>query len=54
MQYYHDYASFCPVKYDVYSVLSTEGGISIGHIVYINKFIEINVDSCVTIHKMGS
>ena len=38
MQFYHDYASFCPAKHDVYSVLSTEGGlnVNIGHIVYIH------------------
>ena len=37
MQSYHDYASFCPAKHDVYSVLSTEGGlnVNIGHIVYM-------------------
>ena len=36
MQSYHDYVSFCPAKHDVYSVLSTEGGlnVNIGHIVY--------------------
>ena len=36
MQSYHDYASSCPAKHDVYSVLSTEGGLNvkIGHIVY--------------------
>ena len=36
MQSYHDYASFCPAKHDVYSVFSTEGGlnVNIGHIVY--------------------
>ena len=34
-QSYHDYASFCPAKHDVYSVLSTEGGLNVnmGHIV---------------------
>ena len=37
MQSYHDYASFCPAKHDVYSVLSTEGGlnVNIGHILFI-------------------
>ena len=36
MQSYHDYASFCQAKHDVYSVLSTEGGliVNISHIVY--------------------
>ena len=41
MQSYHDYASFCPAKHDVYSVLSTEGGlnVNIGHIVYEEIYI---------------
>ena len=36
MQSYHDYGCFCPAKHDIYSVLSTEGGlnVNIGHIVY--------------------
>ena len=32
-QSYHDYASFCQTKHDVYSVLSTEGGLNV-NIVY--------------------
>ena len=48
MQSYHDYASFCPAKHDVYSVLSTEGGlnVNIGHIVYrikLNEIPELNI-----------
>ena len=43
MQSYHDYASFCLAKHDVYSVLSREGGlnVNVGHIVYtMNYFIQ--------------
>ena len=29
VQSYHDYASFCPTKHDVYSVWSTEGGLNV-------------------------
>ena len=40
MQSYHDKASFCPTKHDVYSVLSTEGSlnVNVGHIVYTMSF----------------
>ena len=40
-QSYYDYASLCPAKHDVYSVWSTEGGLSvnIGHIVYSLLFL---------------
>ena len=43
MQSYHDYASFCPAKHDIYSVLSTEGGlnVNISHIVYTNDFFMV-------------
>ena len=39
MQCYRDYSSFCSVKHDVYSVLSTEGGlnVNIGNIVLTHR-----------------
>ena len=41
-QSYYDYATQCPAKHDVYSVLSTEGGLNVnmGHIVYTVRNVE--------------
>ena len=46
-QSYHDYASFCPAKHDVYSVLSTEGSlnVNISHIIYIRTRGRTSLDT---------
>ena len=56
-QSYSDYATQCPAKHDVYSVLSTEGGlnVNIGHIVYSRvmtsriKYHDLDYTHCVFI-----
>ena len=46
-QSYYDCATQCPAKHDVYSVLSTEGGlnVNIGHVVYCHRLLGLKQGS---------